>query len=89
MNSTSIPTTNPNNLVYVSDFHKNVWLSIQHQSGSSHVTLNREQAQMLIDQLAELISEEEGGDDEPPEQDPEPAYRARGDYSLEELKGIL
>jgi hypothetical protein len=29
------------------------------------------------------------GDDEPPEQDPEPAYRGRGTYSLEELKGIL
>jgi hypothetical protein len=28
-------------------------------------------------------------DDEPPEQDPEPAYRGRGTYSLEELKGIL
>ena len=55
MNSTSIPTTNSNNLVYVSDFHKNVWLSIQHQSGSSHVTLNREQAQMLIDELAKLV----------------------------------
>lgn len=55
MNSTSIPTTNPNNLVYVSDFHKNVWLSIQHQNGSAHVTLNREQAQMLIDELAKLV----------------------------------
>jgi|APGre2960657373_1045057.scaffolds.fasta_scaffold298651_1 hypothetical protein len=26
------------------------------------------------------------GDDEPPEQDPEPRYRARKDYTLDELK---
>jgi hypothetical protein len=56
MEYASIPTTNSNNIVYVSEFHKNIiWLSIQHQSGSSHVTLNKEQAQMLIDELAKLV----------------------------------
>ncbi len=55
MEYATIPTTNSNNIVYVSDFHKTIWLSIQHQSGSSHVTLTKEQAQMLIDELAKLI----------------------------------
>ncbi len=55
MSAASIPTTNSQNFVYVSDFHKHVWLSIQLQSGSIHVTMNKEQVQMLIDELAKLI----------------------------------
>lgn len=155
-----INTTIPYSNVFVNPFDEDIWLAIHLQNGSANVTLNKAQAQELIDQLTNLVNpmarfdaakslqdladrlnawkpSKEGQeiedvidltklpvfgneprnlddvwswddnnvlrydtkkrewfvemieDYEPPEQDPEPSYRARNTYSLEELKGIL
>lgn len=82
-----IKTTNPYSHVFVNPFDaQEIWLAIHLENGSANVILTKEQAQELIDQLTALIIP---SDDEPAEQDPEPPYRARNTYSLEELKGIL
>jgi hypothetical protein len=52
----AIRTSTPDDLVFVSETGDQIWLSIHVRHGGANVTMTPAQAQVLIDQLTEVVN---------------------------------